>query len=139
MPNKTTIRIAQGALILSAAAVLSAYEFGPGPGFAGAPGDDTCAQCHGDGTVNTGGGNIALNLTSYTPGMTQHVVVTISDPNARRWGFEGTPRLGDNSQAGTLTPTDDNTQVESSGGLQYIEHTLPRHAPGHNRPGGFRF
>ena len=56
------------AALTGTATVLHAYPFGPGPGFAGAPGDATCAQCHGGGAVNKGGGSIELNLTSYTAG-----------------------------------------------------------------------
>ncbi len=51
---------------------------------------------------------------AYAPGVTQHIVVKISDPAQKRWGFELTPRLASNlskGQAGDLTSTDRNTQV----------------------------
>lgn len=111
--------------VLPVATALHGYPFGPGPGYSGAPGDTTCAACHGGGQTNTGGGNIAVNVLNYTPATPQHVVVTISDPAARRWGFEASPRLAsDNSSGGSLTSTDANTQVVANGPLQYVEHTL---------------
>jgi uncharacterized protein (TIGR03437 family) len=126
--------------VLPLAALLYGYPFGPGPGYAGAPGDSTCALCHGGGQVNVGGGGIALNITNYTPGEAAHVVVTISDATARRWGFEATARMAsDNSQAGNLNPTDGNTQMANAGALQYIEHTLAGTRPGTSGPVTFAF
>ena len=78
----------------------------------------------------------------YTAGVPQHLVVTITDPVQRRWGFQVTARQANNSraQAGSFTPnpegypqlvctqTSFQTQVFGSScppamPLQYIEHT----------------
>ena len=75
------------------------------------PGESSCAtsDCHG-GPPNIGPGQVSitvnslpLNQYSYTPGETVPVVVTISDPGQRRWGFQLTARTPDGcSQAGTF-------------------------------------
>src|SRR5215471_2345764 len=67
---------------------------GADPGLAGVPGEPgTCAVCHGSGTssINTKGGSVAVTLpngNAYSPGQVQHLVVTITDSSARRWGFQ---------------------------------------------------
>jgi uncharacterized protein (TIGR03437 family) len=50
---------------------------------------------------------------TYTPGVTQRLVVTISDPNQRRWGFQLAARLSNNAatQAGTFASSDNLTAV----------------------------
>jgi uncharacterized protein (TIGR03437 family) len=115
--------------LLFAAIPLMAHSQGADPGFSGAPGDDTCTACHG-GRPNTGSGRVTLtfaNGNTYTPGQTQRVTVSISDPAARRWGFEVSPRLASdasNKSTGKLVSVDGNTQVLPPGGaLQWITHT----------------
>jgi uncharacterized protein (TIGR03437 family) len=53
------------------------------------------------------------------------VTITINDPDARRWGFEASPRLGSDASkpAGTMTPADANEQVTDEGGVQFATHT----------------
>jgi uncharacterized protein (TIGR03437 family) len=127
------------AVLFSVPALLHAYPFGPGPGFAGVPGEQTCAACHGSG-INVGGGGIAVNATSYTAGVKQHLVVTITDNSARRWGFEASSRAAkDNSPAGSFQPTDGNTQVADPGTGNYIEHTSAGTRPGTAGPVTFEF
>ncbi len=75
------------------------------------------------------GGRVAVTFpsgTTYVPGTKQHLVVTVSDPAQKRWGFQLTtrPESDAKTQAGSFTATDGNTQVVTSGTLQYIEHTL---------------
>lgn len=117
------------ALIFTAAPVL-AHQTGADPGFSGAPRDSNCTACHG-GKPNTGAGKVALSFaggTTYIPGQKQRVTVSISDPAARRWGFEVSPRLvsdASNKSIGTMASMDTNTQVlPSAGSLQWITHTL---------------
>src|SRR5262249_5150867 len=51
--------------------------------------------------------------STYAPGVKQHLVVTVSDPNQRRWGFQLTARAASNAktQAGTFKSTDANTTL----------------------------
>ncbi len=80
----------------------------------GAPGDfGTCLAggCH-TGVLNPGGGKAVVNFPgamTYTPGLTQHLSVTVSDPVARRWSFQLSARLASNlsnGQAGSFTAVD---------------------------------
>lgn len=103
------------------------FSSGANPGLTGAPGNSTCAACHGDGTVNTRGGSVAIGIpdASYTGGQKYRITVTITDANARRWGFELTARSGADrmTQAGTIASVDGNTRVITEGSHQYITHT----------------
>src|SRR4051794_21737254 len=92
---------------------------GPDPGLTSVPGEaGTCTNCHGAGasSVNTGGGGIAVNFggsKTYVPGIVQHWIITVTDPSARRWGFQATARVASSTStvAGGFTSTDSNTQV----------------------------
>ncbi len=110
--------------------LLMADNSGADPGLSGAPGDSTCIACHGT-KLNAGTGNVLLqfaNGKTYTPGKTQLVTVTVTDPTAKRWGFEASPRLtssGGTTGAGTVATVDSNTRIAGTRGtLQWITHTL---------------
>jgi uncharacterized protein (TIGR03437 family) len=142
--------IAKTVLVLAAVPFLIyAYEFGPPPGYTGAPGDNKtgciASGCH-TGTVNSGPGNVKILLpngsapTTYTPGQAMTLLVQITDSTKGAYGFQLTARSGSNgmTQAGDFTTTDANTQVfcpddsmKANGSLcnsafptQYIEHTM---------------
>ncbi len=70
----------------------------------------------------------------YIPGVKQRVVVQVTDPVQKRWGFELSARLNSDlagGQAGTLTPVDnltqviceDNAPVPCASGVSFITHT----------------
>ena len=107
---------------------VTAYGFSGGPpaGVAGAPGEADCTRCHG-GADGPGKLTIALSAggTTYVPGQTVKVKVTLEDPTALRWGFQLTSRLtsATSKAAGKLAEADSNTQVETVGGVDYISHT----------------
>ena len=87
---------------------LQAYSSGPPPRYSGAPGDNvgSCTSCHRGLSVNGGQGSVKIllpNSNSYTPGVTQHIIVQVSDPQQHRWGFQMSARLKSdlvNGQAG---------------------------------------
>lgn len=115
-------------------------------GNTGAPGDNVCTACHTTNAVNSGPGNVKVTFasgTTYTPGQTQKVTVTITDPNARRWGFQASPRVSSaasSTGAGQVTPSDDNTQIiGTSGTLQWITHTSAGTRNGTTGPQSFEF
>ena len=134
---------------------LQAYSSGPLPRYSGAPGDNlgSCTSCHRGMAVNGGPGSVTIVLpagNSYTPGIRQHIVVQVSDPQQRRWGFQLSARLKSdlmNGQAGDLQPTDSFTQAICDSGapkpcadntvVQFIEHTLAGTRAG--TTGGARF
>jgi len=121
--------------ILSAIPVLLlGYAEGPPDSVSGAPGENTCTKCHG-GSPNTGKGSVSISFpgASYVPNQTYTIQVTVSDPNALRWGFELTARPDGNPaiEAGTLVSADGMTQTISVEALQWIERWLrPDHLHG---------
>lgn len=131
-------------LTLGCAGQLAALPTGAPPGMSGAPGDNTCTSCHG-GNPNTGQGSVTLtfaNGTTYTPGQTQRVTVTITDPNGRRWGFQASPRVVSETPtgAGALIASNSNVRIAgTSGTLQWITHTLAGTRPGTQGPASFEF
>ena len=93
--------------------------------------------------VNAGGGNVQITYSggsNYTPGQRGKFTVTITDANARAYGFEVSARLGsnlDNGQAGTLHPgqgvqvvceDDGNPPCRANAPVQFVTHTQPRNA-----------
>jgi len=134
-----------------------AYAEGPDAGVSGVPREASCTACHRSGTFP---GSVAVQFAAgltYSPGVKQHLAVTINDPAQKRWGFQLTAREAGNSaaQAGTFTPgADGYTQIvctqtnflsESFGKcdagmpLQYIEHTKNGTRPGERSPVNFEF
>lgn len=108
---------------------LRADQDGADPRLSGAPGEATCTSCHGTGSANINGGNVAVSMdggTTYVPGQKQRVTVTITDSTARRWGFEASPRLSSSGTtlAGSMATADSFTQIKRAGTLQWITHTL---------------
>jgi uncharacterized protein (TIGR03437 family) len=151
MDRRTQLIAAKGLALLAAIPVLIyAESTGPAPGLAGVPNEaGTCAGCHGSGTssINTKGGSVKVTLpngNTYAPGQVQHLVVTVADPTARRWGFQLAARQASSTstQAGGFKATDSTTQVICSNAslrsaqltttgvctaslpLMYIEQTL---------------
>jgi uncharacterized protein (TIGR03437 family) len=107
------------AAIMSAIPVLIwAHEYGPDAGYANVPkefGACLASQCH-VGTLNPSGGGVSVTFPSgqtYTPGVKQHLIVTITDASTtgRAWGFQLTARQSSatNTMAGALSSTDANT------------------------------
>jgi uncharacterized protein (TIGR03118 family) len=138
----TIVGLAKQAAVISLfCGVLQAHSAGPDPRYAGAPGDNlgACTFCHRGQALNSGPGNVKILLpsgNSYTPGVTQHIMVQVSDPQQRRWGFQMSARLKSNQvsgQAGDFNPTDGFTQVicdnsrpkpcSADALVQFIEHT----------------
>ena len=144
-------------LIAVLPAELWAYAEGPDAGVSGVPREASCTACHRSGTYP---GSVAVQFAgglTYSPGIKQHLVVTINDPAQKRWGFQLTAREAANTavQAGTFTPGADGfTQIvctqtnflgesfgrcDASMPLQYIEHTKNGTRQGERSPVNFEF
>jgi uncharacterized protein (TIGR03118 family) len=149
--------VLQAAMILSCCGILKAHSAGPDPRYSGAPGDNVnaCHSCHLGQNLNSGPGNVKIllpNGNSYAPGVKQHILVQVSDPQQRRWGFQMSARLKSNQatgQAGDLSPTDGFTQVICDNSnpkpcpadalVQFIEHTSAGTRPGISGGATFEF
>ncbi len=103
-------------------------------------GEKTCAECH-DGGLNTSSGNVKITFngaaaTSYTPGATIPIQITITDTGGGRrvWGFELAARFSSGANAGTLSPSDSHEIVQTltfpNAGKQVITHNNAVAQPG---------
>jgi uncharacterized protein (TIGR03437 family) len=75
---------------------------------AGVPTDGngrTCQVCHNSFPLNSPGGRVVIEAYHYRPGQTQTIKVTVSHPEAIKWGFQLTAREAKNAaaRAGTFT------------------------------------
>ena len=118
MDRNRKIYVAKVAVIMGAIPMLLwAHSAGPVSGKAGVPGETNCnqAQCHVGTAVNGGGGSVKITVPGgfYTPGVKEHLIVTIADPTARMWGFQLTARPASDpkTMAGSFTSTDRFTAV----------------------------
>ncbi len=103
-------------------------------GRTGSPGESNCTGCHGDYTVNTGGGSISLQAAGmptfqYTAGQTYTMSVTVSKGSTNLFGIGLEALTASNDNAGTLTITDAaatsiKTATVSSISRRNIVHTL---------------
>lgn len=133
--------------LAGAPSLLRADITGADPRLSGAPGDQTCTSCHGTGQANANGGSVAISFangaTTYTPGQTTQVTVTVADPTAKDWGFELSPRLSSSGTtgAGTLAIGGDGytKMAGTSGTLQWITHTLAGTRRGTGTSASFTF
>ena len=119
------------AIVAVAVTVSVAYGFAAGPpsGRTGAPGEQTCVQCH-TGTLNSGQGSVAIEgvPSAYEPGQEYTLTVRVSHPDRRRWGFQITALDAQNRPAGALEAINRNlTRLANGTGAQqgrvYVEQT----------------
>ena len=129
--NPRLIAAKAAALVAAIPFLIWAHDYGPDPGYCGVPKENpSCiaAQCH-VGTANDPNNKGSVQVTfaggkTYSPGVKQHLVVTIADPAQKAWGFQLTARLASNSaaMAGSFAFTDANTQLMcASANLQQLQ------------------
>jgi uncharacterized protein (TIGR03437 family) len=137
--------IVAGLVVLGGASSLLARSAGAPQGVTGAPGDGICTNCHRTNALNSGPGKLTITFSdgsTYTPGKAQKVTVKIEDPNAKRWGFEASPRLASDTTkgGGDISPSDGNTHLAgTSGTLEWITHTSEGTRPGTTGSQTFEF
>jgi len=111
------------------AATAAAFSGGPLDGLTNAPGEGNCTGCHASFPLNSGTGvlDIVNVPTAYTPGTDYDLTISLSDPDASRWGFEMTVLDGTDAFTGALAALDANTQVSTGGALgrTYVKQTSP--------------
>jgi glucose/arabinose dehydrogenase len=123
-----------------------ANSFGPIPGRTGAPGEDTCRECHlpEDGIPP---GTITISAPqTYVPGQTYQITVNVTnaDPARRRWGFQLTAIDDTGNRAGTLQAGPEGLTQVIAGTLgtparQYVEHTTPGSFEGQSNGASWTF
>jgi uncharacterized protein (TIGR03437 family) len=103
-------RVRKFGLALLIAAPLALWGFSSGPVIrrTGAPVDDngtTCTACHRGNDLNSPGGFVRIEAVPYRSGQKQTLRVTVSHPEAQRWGFQLTARFASDPtrKAGTFT------------------------------------
>ncbi|MCS7073268.1 MAG: T9SS type A sorting domain-containing protein [Bacteroidia bacterium] len=94
-------------------------------GVSGAPGENTCLQCHGGNPLNHSSGSVMISSsrgTKYLPGATDTLTITISRSGSPKYGFCLSAQANGQS-VGTfslLEPT--RTQIGTQSGKTYISH-----------------
>ena len=123
--------LAAGALMLVACTAF-ASSGGPPNGRTGAPGESTCTACHNSFPLNSGSGEITLAglPDSYTAGQDYDLTMTLSDPDASRWGFELTFLDEAGDSMGDLVVTDSGTQTSDQGSRTYLKQNSSGTSPG---------
>ncbi len=121
--------------LLAGAFLLVAFPNNPPNGYTGAPGEDTCNDCHSIGS-GTQDGSVSLSgiPSVIIPNMAYVITVTSSNPNgvAELAGFQLTILDENNNKAGNITGTSSGSHTETSGGRQYWEHFPAQMFPGSN-------
>ena len=98
----TRILIPVAAFVIALPLAASAFKEGPYPNVTGGFGEQTCHLCHLDNPINAKGGAVTLDgiPTSFTPGQTYPITVTISRQGLRRGGFEIAARFAGGRKKG---------------------------------------
>lgn len=107
---------------LAAPVVVFGFSNGPPPRRTGAAVDGglDCTACHRTfAPANSDPrGSVRIQTSGYHPGQKQMIRVTVSHPEAARWGFQLTARVAsdETKMAGTLTPKPSETRVVCDNG-----------------------
>lgn len=112
---------------------LGAFREGPLPNMTGGFGEPTCRSCHFDNDLNAPGGRLTVTgvPTTYTPGRSYAITVTLKRENLVRGGFELGARFASGEQrgrqAGMWRIDAGRLQTVVSKvdpGLAFVQHTL---------------
>lgn len=93
----------------------------------GAPGHSSCSQCH----TGRGNGNVALSFSgggNYEPGQIYAIMVAVTDPSQRRFGFSMVARDSDNDRVdvGDWSAVGNDTRVHGSQNSHVSQRAAPR-------------
>ncbi|MBL8176296.1 MAG: IPT/TIG domain-containing protein [Bryobacterales bacterium] len=128
MKQSVRASLSLGAGLVVASLALIANNAGAPEGVSGSPGEGNCTECH-LGNVNSGSGRVrveAVNATTYRPGETLRIRVTVEDSAATRFGFQVSARAESNTRvsAGKFATVNTNAQILPGGTQEWITHTL---------------
>ena len=94
-----------GVLLLITGAIPNSA--GAPSGHTGAPGSETCAECHTGNDLNADGGTITLAApASYVPGSPVDISLTVEREGQVRFGFSITVQDADGNMVGTWEPVE---------------------------------
>ena len=98
-----------------------------GAGHAGDPDSETCTACHG-GDENTGIAELTFSLggeiAGYTPDSTYQIIISLTQADLDKFGFEITALNAEDENAGIFTLTDESRTRSITGfGRNYITST----------------
>lgn len=134
MQRQRKLLIAKISVVMATIPILIwAHEYGPDAGYCGVPrenGNCTAVSCHvgtANNSNNKGSVTVAFpNGLTYTPGVAQHLKVTIADPDQRAWGFQLTARLASNTatMAGSFQSSDKNTLLMCASASLFQEQDI---------------
>lgn len=105
--------------------VALANSAGPSPGYTGAPGENSCRECHTTSALNDGVGHVTIEGVpeQYDAGATYTITVRVNRQDRSRWGFQLTALTSSLDPAGTFAVVNaQQTQIKTEGGRQYVEH-----------------
>jgi uncharacterized protein (TIGR03437 family) len=127
-------------MFLAVPAIVLSFASGPPARHTGAPGENTCAECH-TGSNNPTAGNIEVTFeggNTYTPGQAKNITVRITQrQNVHGFQMSARQAASTGTQAGTFTAGsgmrvicgDDSprqgTSCPSNNALEFIEHITP--------------
>lgn len=104
-------------------------NIGGGPaGLTGAPSEGTCLNCHSGSALNSGPGSVSISLaggaTTYVPGNTYAVTVTVTEAAKTKFGFQATVLNGSNIFTGLMNTSSSAGRVglSSQNGRSYANH-----------------
>ena len=122
--RETVLVLVSGLLLLGSS---GAQAFTPSvpTGLTGAPGEGTCADCHDNLNVGSGGVTITAQ-TEYAAAETVDIVVEVHHQGQVKWGFELTALDDSDQPVGQFVIVDaERTQLDIDGGngRQYVMHT----------------
>jgi Secretion system C-terminal sorting domain len=103
------------------------YSGIPPAGKTGAPGEGICYDCHSQGTLNGGGGNISIDfnngVNTYQLDSTYIVTIKVKETNSTAFGFESTILDNNLTRAGSYTILDSlKTAFQALSGREYLSH-----------------
>lgn len=131
-------------VIAVTATAISAYPSGSPSGHTAAPGEDSCARCHG-GVLNDNAGSVALSGVPdvYEPGQQYTLTVRVSHSTARAWGFQVTALDPNNRGVGTFSVVDATTTRMVNGGgafsgRVYVDNSSSGTFPGQSQNASWR-
>ncbi len=111
---------------------LAAFREGPLPNVTGGFGEPTCRSCHFDNDLNAPGGRLTVTgvPTTYTPGRSYAITVTLERKDLVRGGFELAARFASGEQTGRQAgmwsisgPRIQTVVSKTDPGLAFVQHT----------------